>query len=804
MPPTAQERIILDGALALETNVSAHSGDPKSFRVFRDLVTDVGRRILKREGKGATLGSVAGTEIQFIHEYVYKHPKTGVEYFHKIGAIDGGFYLYRWNDVTTWSAQTLPITATAGGRWFLNDADNSVFAMNGIDALLIGKCPQATITLTSVATTATATSSYPHGFSNGETVVIGGATPAAYNGSYVITVTGTTTFTYVFAGGTSPATGEIIAAVVARVAWRAAGVDRPSFAPTYSLTAVNPPVTDITTGQTVSCTQGDATVTASGAAFTTGATWVGKRILINGNAYTILSVTDTTHLELTEAFKETTSAGLPWSVYVGVGDWDDTGPQYRFSYYNPVTGHVSNPSPILQVTETFQRGRTIQITIPGSAENVNAYLNGYTQIQLFRTPKSAGIPVALNEKLNWPHALVHPGDDTLALTYVETATKFADTYLTDFQAPLLNYKPPLGIACMVFQQGRGFAIHRPSGRVIFTPIGVEVDFGVAIESWPPLYRLQVDSSPRGLFVVGGKSSADSLVIQTSRGDYSLDGFNSVTFNPYGLQTRKSGSFLGAATSVDGLLCSYYADNRLMVMRDDIARKIQDKLNLVKPSLIERVRLHWYAANSRNYLLLSIPKGSASTANDYTYVFDLDLEGGPIYEWNFGISAFATVHDATTQALQLFAGDPAGAVYRLFAGSHQDAAANFAPTLRTAKFRGDELRNNVKYVKLFVNDAQLTGPEIDERLSLWTGRMYINEQDSAGATNGETFAMAFRRLSYRWQSAQGRELIWTPTTSLRTKTKVFEFDVTYPSADADLAIDQIVVGADNYQTVAAQA
>lgn len=50
--------------------------------------------------------------------------------------------------------------------------------------------------LTSVTTTATATTAVPHGLTTGNTVTIAGATPSGYNGSFVITVTGVTTFTY--------------------------------------------------------------------------------------------------------------------------------------------------------------------------------------------------------------------------------------------------------------------------------------------------------------------------------------------------------------------------------------------------------------------------------------------------------------------------------------------------------------------------------------------------------------------------------------------------------------------------------
>jgi hypothetical protein len=72
-------------------------------------------------------------------------------------------------------------------------------------------CPTAISSLTFSGTTATATVASTTNLTSGQTYPITGATPSAYNGSYVITVTSSTTFTYTFAGGTSPATGTIVA-----------------------------------------------------------------------------------------------------------------------------------------------------------------------------------------------------------------------------------------------------------------------------------------------------------------------------------------------------------------------------------------------------------------------------------------------------------------------------------------------------------------------------------------------------------------------------------------------------------------
>ena len=51
-------------------------------------------------------------------------------------------------------------------------------------------------TITFVTTTATLTTATPHGLTTGNTVFITGTTPAAYSGTFVITVTSATTFTY--------------------------------------------------------------------------------------------------------------------------------------------------------------------------------------------------------------------------------------------------------------------------------------------------------------------------------------------------------------------------------------------------------------------------------------------------------------------------------------------------------------------------------------------------------------------------------------------------------------------------------
>jgi hypothetical protein len=77
--------------------------------------------------------------------------------------------------------------------------------------------PVTLASLTSTGTVATATTAAPHNLLNGASVTISGASTPGYNtASAVITVTSSTTFTYVVASGlTSPAAGTITATVAA-------------------------------------------------------------------------------------------------------------------------------------------------------------------------------------------------------------------------------------------------------------------------------------------------------------------------------------------------------------------------------------------------------------------------------------------------------------------------------------------------------------------------------------------------------------------------------------------------------------
>lgn len=117
------------------------------------------------------------------------------------------------------------VTGLTNARWqhvnFGTTGGQFLYAVNGADTPRIYNgtswivpalitAAQTISTITRVGTLATLTTAAPHGLVTGNQVIIAGTTPAGFSGTYVITVTGASTFTYVMAsdpGGNATVVG---------------------------------------------------------------------------------------------------------------------------------------------------------------------------------------------------------------------------------------------------------------------------------------------------------------------------------------------------------------------------------------------------------------------------------------------------------------------------------------------------------------------------------------------------------------------------------------------------------------------
>lgn len=101
----------------------------------------------------------------------------------------------------TGSLTNLGALNTSLGRVSMADNGNQVMIVDGTYGYIYSKValtgtPQTITSITRSGSTATLTTAAPHGLISGNIAVISGTTPAAYSGTFTVTVTGASTFTY--------------------------------------------------------------------------------------------------------------------------------------------------------------------------------------------------------------------------------------------------------------------------------------------------------------------------------------------------------------------------------------------------------------------------------------------------------------------------------------------------------------------------------------------------------------------------------------------------------------------------------
>ena len=123
--------------------------------------------------------------------------------------------------------QYVNITNTAGSFLVTCNGADPVTIYDGSNWFTVAttSTAQTISTITHVGTTATLTTASPHGLITGNRVTISGATPSDYNGTYVITKTGASTFTYVMT--TTPASNATVVGIYTTIG--ITGVDSSTF-----------------------------------------------------------------------------------------------------------------------------------------------------------------------------------------------------------------------------------------------------------------------------------------------------------------------------------------------------------------------------------------------------------------------------------------------------------------------------------------------------------------------------------------------------------------------------------------------
>ena len=191
-----------NGFLGMQSRINPLQLEPGYVQMSQNMRLDLGIATTRKGQKRLTAGDIIGLSI--FGSGVYSSA-SGVELI--VLAMANSLFVFNTSTLIIGSAINYPTgrTITSTDKVDLVQANNVMYIFRGQ-----GSDPVSVTSITRVSATATVTIT-AHGFSNGNEVIISGATQTDYNGSFVISNVTANTFDYTV-GGTpaTPATGTIV------------------------------------------------------------------------------------------------------------------------------------------------------------------------------------------------------------------------------------------------------------------------------------------------------------------------------------------------------------------------------------------------------------------------------------------------------------------------------------------------------------------------------------------------------------------------------------------------------------------
>lgn len=373
-----------------------------------------------------------------------------------------------------------------------------------------------------------------------------------------------------------------------------------------------------------------------------------------------------------QQFKLTTNiTTTAWSasatIWRGDLSWTGDGPQYAYAYIDQATGHLSNLSPILSVTEDGQAGVNLAVTnfTNPSAPDASRLVTAPGNIRLFRTLLNGG--VVLYQLTGGPG---QPDDffiGTPDAPYWDGAT-FTDSIPDSGLNTLVvgprftNNKPTWdGVhdvvpVHMAYWDGRVWLnpIQAPS-FLVYSASADQAPIGVPEECYPQGNVLTIPAADGR--VTGMKVIGPYLVVTTERYAYYVAGFNESNYRFLRFATTMYGVGDYQMEEIpndtgDGSNIVYLGkDNKVYVLSPgsgatSISEPIADQIlaNVTTPSAYVQSRVHVAHIEDRRVVLLRVP--------NHTYIYDIqrrtwtETQGGP--------TCFATQYGGAAAVLELFA------------------------------------------------------------------------------------------------------------------------------------------------------
>ena len=441
------------------------------------------------------------------------------------------------------------------------------------------------------------------------------------------------------------------------------------------------------------------------------------------------------------------------------------------------TGHISNISPLTQVTEQNISGASVVLSdiIPSAAADQSRF----NKIQIFRSILTGGggawFPLDPTIGL-----LNNVGVAPLGFTDI-----YDDSYLLStggFQAPTVQNREPPPFAHMAYWDGRVFGnpVNDPSA-ILYSGDSVQILFGVPEECYPSQNILRIPSDDGR--VTGMALMGPLCVIATERYAYYVAGAGSAD-NPYRLirfSTQMSGvgdkqmiEFAGPTTDDSDLMAYIGKDLRVYLtapsvgnisMSDPIQNQFTDGIG----TGYDIVRLAKASIIGNNYLVVSF--GGAFVVAIYDFDRKIWTDHNTLTA--DGIKrpeAFTTIYGTSNPSQFLYAFR--GAIYEWLGPSISGVVSPATAFVETMPLSGNrKSKHRLDFIRIYVSDATETWKAIvtvDENIAYFVDFIpYPDQLKTIQPTGGGQIPI---------DNINARELMFVPASNTSMQYEGYRFQV----------------------------
>lgn len=481
----------------------------------------------------------------------------------------------------------------------------------------------------------------------------------------------------------------------------------------------------------------------------------------------------------------------------GILTWDNTPPSYAYAWYDPVTGHISNISPVFAPQVTSQENVGVRINVdqgsvsyPPSTSSIGG--TRWTHILFFRTLMAGGstlfpigslAPTTLDvngvetKNPDWrglPNDIVTAIPPTTTGNYWYDTARDADLLISGaLRAPqFTNNKPRIiqnGVetiitpAHMAYWDGRLWvAGPQDAAAIHYSCDRVQCPFGIPEESFADTNVLRIPADDGR--ICGMKLIGESLLVTTERWAYTIAGNNEANYRLVRISTRMAGvgdyqmdEFVSDVEGGGALVVFIGTDARIYAMplagqAVSISKEIQTYLDSAILHYRNRYslsRVHVMSVAGRRLVLVYIPRSDLGPGKTFFYDFDHKVWSEVTLANDNGTTstgyqaAWATMPSLYENSIETYAIPntditPPISPYPLMKVKTWLAGGD-APMpsgyVRTfpLNFDGKKTRKRVHFVRLYVNDQSFTSVNMETGVTTYGWRVTVRKDSDATGT-----------------------------------------------------------------------